>query len=345
MFLLTLTACAALVTGLAGFVVGRRLPASASSAATALQPAALTGSIVAFGAEVTPVWSAQVESSRRQMDTAVDALTSRFAGIVSALDGVLGGTTAPAYANDSLFDTSRQRLDEVVRALDLAVEHRQHTLAGLRGLVEYNDQMRAMTREVGRIAAQTRLLALNTAIEAERVGDAGRGFRVIADEVRELAGLSAATGQRIEQMVDSVSSAIDSTLAVAVEKAALEDQMVAAANGTVHSVLEDLQVFVVDLSASSEHLETTAANVKDEIADSLVHFQFQDRIGQKLEHISSSIDAFPAAVDDALANGTGALDTATMLRDLTEAYTMAEEFVAHGCVDTPVSADHDITFF
>lgn len=344
MFALVLTACASTLAALAGFVVGRRRQ---SPVVDARPSTALADSLVDLGTEVTPVWSAQVESSRRQMDVAVDELTSRFAEIVSSLEGVLATTSSTsAYADESVFTSSRGRLDEVVRTLDQAVEHKQHTLAGLRGLVEYNDQMRTMTTEVTRIAAQTRLLALNAAIEAQRVGEAGRGFGVVADEVRELAGLSAATGQRIAQMVESVSAAIGSTLEVAEEKAVLEDQMVAAANGTVQSVLSDLHGFVVELRASSEHLGATAATIKDEIADSLVHFQFQDRIGQMLEHVRASIDTFPRAVDEALAAGPGALDTAALLRDLSATYTMADEHRAHGGGAAPAAAaTADITFF
>lgn len=343
MFALVLTACASTLAALAGFVVGRRRQ---SPVVDARPSTALADSLVDLGTEVTPVWSAQVESSRRQMDVAVDELTSRFAAIVSSLEGVLATTSSTsAYADESVFTNSRGRLDEVVRTLDQAVEHKQHTLDGLRGLVEYNDQMRTMTTEVTRIAAQTRLLALNAAIEAQRVGEAGRGFGVVADEVRELAGLSAATGQRIAQMVESVSAAIGSTLEVAEEKAVLEDQMVAAANGTVQSVLSDLHGFVVELQASSEHLGATAATIKDEIADSLVHFQFQDRIGQMLEHVRASIDTFPRAVDEALAAGPGALDTAALLRDLTATYTMADEHQPHGGGAAPAATAADITFF
>lgn len=341
---LIITLCASTLAALAGFGAGRRRPSAV--VVEAPHPTALADSLVDLGTEVTPVWSAQVESSRQQMDVAVDGLASRFAGIVASLDGVLASTSSTStYADESVFTTSRGRLDEVVRTLDQAVEHKQHTLTGLRGLVDYNDRMRSMTAEVTRIAAQTRLLALNAAIEAQRVGEAGRGFGVVADEVRDLAGLSAETGQRIAQMVESVSAAIGSTLAVAEEKAALEDQAVAAANGTVQSVLDDLHGFVVDLRSSSQHLGATAATIKDEIADSLVQLQFQDRIGQMLEHVRASIDTFPLALDQALSSGSGAIDTDALLRDLTSTYTMVEEHSAHGGGSAPAAAADDITFF
>jgi len=66
------------------------------------------------------------------------------------------------------------------------------------------DKIAAMASEIGSIASQSNLLALNASIEAARAGDAGRGFAVVANEVKSLARRTAEANMRIIEDVDSV---------------------------------------------------------------------------------------------------------------------------------------------
>ena len=70
--------------------------------------------------------------------------------------------------------------------------------------VDKIELIKELSQEIGSIATQTNLIALNAAIEAARAGDAGRGFMVVADEVRNLAESSQGTVNRIQKVIDDV---------------------------------------------------------------------------------------------------------------------------------------------
>lgn len=106
----------------------------------------------------------------------------------------------------------RNLSNEVGREIEMGEKNVKGLKEAINSVKKAGDDIKEFVGRIIEIAEQTNLLALNAAIEAARAGEMGRGFAVVADEVRKLADGSAKAAQSIQELVASVSRAIDESV-------------------------------------------------------------------------------------------------------------------------------------
>jgi methyl-accepting chemotaxis protein len=294
-------------------------------------------------AQSIPIWAKQIESARHQTEEAIVALSNRFEGIVNRLDRALGGgqdSGASAIAADA--QEGERHLAQVIEALRLIQQSRDALAEDIRALVKHTDELRQMSSDVESIAFQTNMLALNAAIEAAHAGEAGKGFAVVAHEVRALSEAARTTGKRITGTVGLISNSL-TQIGTKNEKVSSRDQQaVADSQNHIRTVLERFNQRTTSLAAAAQQSQRAGEAIKGEVCDSLVQLQFQDRVGQILQHVVSAMQQ----AERIPVNGGNATEQIRAHMDsMARTYTTDEQRRLHRGLDTQAALPQDVTFF
>jgi methyl-accepting chemotaxis protein len=298
---------------------------------------------------VLPVWAGQIEIARGHTEEAITALAVRFADISQRVERAVS-TTQDGAATDgglvALLGTSQHELDAIVASLRGALATKELLLQEVKVLSSLTEQLQAMAQDVGNIAKQTNLVALNAAIEAARAGEVGRGFAVVADEIRKLSSLSGDTGKRIGETVTTVNAAIASTLAISRQYAEQDEATVTHSGQVIEQVIQRFRGATSTLLESSQQLRQESQSVGHEISQVLVGLQFQDRVSQVLSLVRDDLEKLHQSLSPGGRENMAALDADVWLEQLASTYTMPELHDIHrgGARGAPAS-ESEITFF
>ena len=289
---------------------------------------------------------------QRQLRVVSDLVQQNIEGLLSPFAMLMGRIQEENQTSAALFteqrchhsiaqvlDQTRQQLERVIASFHGANVYKQELQQTIRQLGSYMSELKDMAGAVQHLASQTNLLALNAAIEAARAGEAGRGFAVVADEVRRLSGQSGETGRDIDQKVESVTQAIRATIQAADNLAKTDEQNLQLLDDTTQQVINELGGEIDELHDAGQRLRELSLASGDAIAQIMVKLQFQDRVTQILEHLQSDLQQVQQELLDMDAPS---FDAVRWERSFKQRFTTQEE--REGRVSQQ-SAPESVTFF
>lgn len=240
----------------------------------------------------------QLTNVVNQTEDAAFAISSQLQTIDSVVTKLDQFVSQISDESAAMQDVSEARIDQnrqmiakmteyIQRRIDAAASDQQRVAQ----VVSEARSLESLVQLIRDIAAQTNLLALNAAIEAARAGEAGRGFAVVADEVRKLSQETDQAVSRINHGIQGVATTIEAQFSHALSTQQVEKE---------RSILG---VFSEQMGALSRSYEEVTAHEKSVLAtvnecsselstmfmDALASIQFQDVTRQQLNHVGEAL--------------------------------------------------------
>ncbi|MFC4727290.1 methyl-accepting chemotaxis protein [Coralloluteibacterium thermophilus] len=195
-----------------------------------------------------------------------------------------GGVDIARFAKQA----SRQ-MEQLVEALEEVSGQSGATVHHIDAMAQHLDGIFALLEDVKSIADQTNLLALNAAIEAARAGEAGRGFAVVADEVRNLSERSTAFNEQIRKLAHNSKDAVAKVRESVTQMASRDLDRSREARAESASMLSQVAAMNDALGSGMREISECGRAVDQSVAEAVRSLQFEDianqALGSALVHI------------------------------------------------------------
>ncbi|MEE4911096.1 methyl-accepting chemotaxis protein [Pseudomonas alliivorans] len=220
---------------------------------------------------VTEDASRTILRQSNEIEMAATAVNEMSAAVEEVASNAASASQVTSQSSTAAM-AGRAQVDETVSAINLMVSKVQVTSTEVQGLAVMATDISKVLDVIRAIAEQTNLLALNAAIEAARAGEAGRGFAVVADEVRALAHRTQQSTREIEQMVSSIQSGTGNAVTAMEQTSFQAQKTLDMANGAGKALL-DITDSISQINERNLMIATAAeqqAQVAREVDRSLV---------------------------------------------------------------------------
>lgn len=183
-----------------------------------------------------------------------------------------------------------REIDQLTNVTNQNVTVINNTIKDIEKLEKESRAITDIIAVINGIAEQTNLLSLNASIEAARAGDAGKGFSVVANEIRELSNRSVLAAKEIEKIIENIVVRTRSTVNTVRQAEDISETTKTRLNNVV-MLFHNINIHVDDLTNKMEHITESIGEINRSKADTLNSIQSISAVAEETTAASEEVDA------------------------------------------------------